>query len=227
MFVKMEKINSRKKHAALIPAYNEEKNIRKVVNTCFNYVSEVIVVNDKSIDKTLEELAKTSATVLNHKKNKGKGAALKTGFSYGRQNEIDYVITLDGDGQHRPEEIPLFTNAMKENYDLILGCRKIKGTNMPYIRKFANLSSSWLMSLQLSKKIPDSQCGFRAIKLKSLDNLELRLNKYDLESEIIQKMVKSNAKVGFVPISTIYNGEKSKVRQIVDPLRFVATLFRF
>jgi glycosyltransferase involved in cell wall biosynthesis len=218
----------KKSYAALIPTYNEEKNIREVVNRCFDYVPEVIVVDDGSIDKTLEQLALTKATVIRQEKNGGKGSALKRGFEYGREKGLDYMITLDGDNQHNPSEILRFVGlAETGDYDLILGCREMLGTDMPYVRRFANIASSWLISAKLGRWIPDSQCGYRALKIKALDGIDLQCNRYDLESEIIQKIIKQNGKIGLVPVSTIYGDETSKVRQIVDPLRFLASLFKF
>ena len=221
-------IKLNKKYAALIPTYNEEKHIKEVVDRCFDYVPEVVVVDDGSTDRTLEQLALTKATVIRQEKNGGKGSALKKGFEYGRQANIDYMITLDGDNQHSPSEILRFVGlAETGDYDLILGCREMLGTDMPYIRRFANMASSWLISAKLGRRIPDSQCGYRALKLKALDEIDLQCDRYDLESEIIQKIIKKSGKIGLVPVSTIYGDEISTVRQIVDPLRFLGSLFKF
>src|SRR3989344_212095 len=139
----------------LICAYNEEKNIRKVVDNCLKYIKKVIVVNDGSIDKTLFELKKTKAIIINHKKNKGKGAALKTGFNYGIKNKYDYLILMDGDGQHSPSEIPKFLKEINNNYDLIIGCRKKRHSKMPLIRRFTNFSTSLIISMKGKQWIKD------------------------------------------------------------------------
>jgi len=142
-----------KSYAAVIPAYNEERSIRKVVEGCFSYVPEVIVIDDGSTDKTLEQLASTKATVLKQVKNVGKGSALKRGFEYGKNKGIDYLITLDGDNQHNPAEILRFIGlAETGDYDLILGCREMIGTDMPFIRRFANVTSSWLIVQNLEEE---------------------------------------------------------------------------
>jgi len=169
----------------LICAFNEERNIRKVVNKSLMYVDDVIVVNDGSNDGTLKELGKTNAIVINHKVNRGKGAALKTGFKYAIKNRYDYLILMDGDGQHDPREIPKFIREIKKNYDLIIGCRRKRGSKMPHTRRFVNFSTSFLISVKVRQWIKDTQSGYRAIKIKTLKKLILKRKKYDLVSSLL------------------------------------------
>ncbi len=209
------------KIGVLICAYNEEKHIRKVINQCFKYIENIIVVNDGSKDKTLSEIKKTKALILNNTINKGKGFSLKKGFDYATSEEYDYLILLDGDGQHSPNEIPKFLREIRKNYDLIIGCRRKRGSEMPYLRRFTNFSSSVLISLRIKKWIKDTQSGYRAINLKSLKDMKLDKQGYDLETEIIFKMVKKEARIKSIPIKTIYGSEISSINPIKDTLKFL------
>jgi len=213
------------KIGTLICAYNEEKHIKKVANQCLKILKDTIVVNDGSKDKTLKELEKTKATIITYKENKGKGHALKTGFKYAAKNKFDYLILLDGDGQHDPKEISKFIKEIKRSQpDLIIGYRRKSKSKMPKRRKFANFTSSALISLKGKQWIKDSQSGFRAIKISSLKNLQLKKDKYDLETEIILKMMKQKAKISQIPIKTIYGDETSTVHPIKDTARFLRSL---
>lgn len=135
------------KIGVLICAYNEEKHIRKVVDNCLKQIKDVIVVEDGSKDNTLTELKKTKAKILRQKINKGKGEALRKGFNYGLRKKYDYLILLDGDGQHDPKEIPKFLEAIKGNPDLIIGCRTKRHSDMPYPRRVSNFVTSALISV--------------------------------------------------------------------------------
>ncbi len=211
----------------LICAYNEEKHIRKVVRKCLKHLKDVIVVNDGSSDKTLDELKKTRARIVTYKKNQGKGYALKKGFGYGKKNGFDYLILMDGDGQHDPAELPKFLKVIKEELpDLIVGCRRKRHSDMPKRRRFSNFSTSVLLSAKGRQWVKDTQSGYRAIKLSYLKNLKLKRKKYDLESEMLMKMMKQKAKIKCIPIKTIYGDEVSKIHPIKDTWRFFRALFR-
>ncbi len=214
------------KIGVLICAYNEEKHIKDVVEKCFKYLKDVIVVNDGSGDDTLNELKKTGAKIISYKENKGKGYALKKGFDYAIKNKFDYLILLDGDGQHNPKEIPKFLREINKGYDLIIGCRKKRHSDMPYIRRATNFLSSLLLSIKLKHKIKDTQSGYKAINLNFLKNIKLERKRYDLESEMLIKIIKQKAKVKCVTIETIYRDETSTIHPIKDTLRFFRVLFK-
>ncbi len=213
------------KIGALICAYNEEKHISEVVSKSLKHLKNVIVVNDGSSDNTLKELKKTKARIINFKKNQGKGVALRKGFQYAIRNKFDYLILLDGDSQHDPDEIPKFLEQIKAGYDLIIGSRKRRGSNMPYLRRFTNFSTSLLLSAKMRKWIKDTQSGYRAINVKFLKNLNLRREKYDLETELLIKVIRRGAKVTDVTIKTIYGDEKSSINPVRDTARFLSLLF--
>lgn len=219
------KIYFKMKLGVLICAYNEEKHIREVVNGCLRYIKEVIVVNDGSSDNTLKELKKTKAKIINHNKNKGKGESLKNGFNYAIKKGYEYLILMDGDGQHDPKEIPKFVKEINKGYDLIIGCRKKRHSKMPYYRRFTNFFSSLLISSKGKAWIKDTQSGYRAIRISFLKRIELKRKRYDLESEILMKMIKKRAKIKCISIKTIYGDEVSTIHPTKDTYRFFRTLF--
>lgn len=218
-------VKSKLKIAALICAYNEEKHIQKVTNQCLKQIKDVIVVNDGSRDSTLKEIKKTKAKIITYNKNQGKGAALKKGFSYATKNKFDYLILLDADGQHDPREIPKFIKIIeKEQPDLVIGCRKKRHSDMPYIRRATNFLTSLIISTKSGQYVKDSQSGYRAIKLSFLKKIKLKRKRYDLESEILLKMMNKEAKIRCISIKTIYKDETSTIDPIKDAARFVRAL---
>ncbi|MCH8329469.1 MAG: glycosyltransferase family 2 protein, partial [Nanoarchaeota archaeon] len=154
---------------AIIPAYNEEKRINKVIKETKKYVDNVIVVDDGSKDKTKDIAKKGKAVVLRHLVNLGKGAALKTGCDYAVKNKADIIIAIDADAQHDPNEIPKFLENIKK-YDVVLAYRK-PNKNMPFVLKFGNLFLNKTISFLYGIKIKDSQCGYRAFTAKAYKKL--------------------------------------------------------
>jgi len=217
-----------KKIALLIPAYNEEKHIDKVIKNCAIYHMDIIVVDDGSIDKTNDIIKRIKASgqyqliILKHKKNQGKGAALQTGFKYIIEKKYKGVITLDADAQHETLEINDFlTQIRKEQPDLIIGSRLQNHQGMPRIRFLTNLFTSWTISLFAGKRIDDTQSGFRYISSHLLKNIELRTKNFDTESEIILKAAWLGLKIKNIPISTIYHPDAvSKVNPFIDAFKF-------
>jgi glycosyltransferase involved in cell wall biosynthesis len=214
--------------AAVIPAYNEERNIAAVVQGVRPFVSVTVVIDDGSADNTSGAAEAAGAIVLRHKLNAGKGAALKTGFRYLADSGYDGAVTIDADGQHDPVEIPLFVAAAEQGYDMVIGNRMSNVSTMPFIRRFANHASSFLISLFLGQNVRDSQNGFRYYKLSSVLSLPLKADKYDLETEVIFKVGRAGYRIGWVPTRTIYRREaKSKINSLTDTLRFVGVLVRY
>ena len=169
-------------------------------------MESVYIVDDGSTDQTFREAKRAGANIIRHPKNRGKGAALKTGFV----NIIDHghaaVTVLDADGQHLPEEIPKFIEKFNEGYKFVMGRRDFKSPDVPLHRKIGNLSYSYLLSLVSGQKIYDSECGFRLYNadfLPQLINISA-LNGFSYESELLFKLAKSKTKIGWADISTIY-----------------------
>jgi glycosyltransferase involved in cell wall biosynthesis len=229
------------KICVLIPAYNESKRIGNSIPKILTLeeITEVIVVDDGSSDSTHEEAKKAGATVLRHEKNRGKGTALRTGFSYVKDKDFKAVITMDGDGQHNWHEIPLFIETFKKgSADVIVGSRmpacqnsagRHKCRSMPLIRYLTNRFTSFVTSLLGGCKVTDSQSGFRLISIDVLKKLELSSSNFEIESEVIIKAGRQGAKIKEIPISTIYladSTQKSRIHPLIDTLKFFRLVIR-
>jgi len=204
---------------ALIPAYNEEERIGKVVNKTLKYC-DVIVIDDGSMDDTGKRAEEKGAFVIKHEKNRGKGDALITGFNYALKNNYDIIITLDADGQHDPSEIPNFLKKI-DKYDIIIGARDFK--EMPFPRRISNTITTFLLSLRTHQSIGDSQSGYRLIKTDVLRGLDFKTERFILESELL---VRAKCRIGNVRIKTIYAGEKSHINNLRDTIKFIKFLIQ-
>jgi len=210
----------------VVPAYNEEKHIAGVVRGILKEKSELLVVDDGSMDSTYDILKGLSVPCLKEK-HKGKGAALKAGFRYALNNGFDWVITMDGDGQHDTGELPMFLRALRSNgTDLIIGSRTLDSSRMLVVRLLTNKSMSYLISRFSGVRLPDTQCGFRAIRCELLRRIKLTTSHYDMESELIIRAAKANFKITNVPVKSIYNGSKSSINKVTDTVRFFGLLWR-
>jgi len=210
---------------AVIPAYNEEKSLRSVVEGALARICDVLVINDGSTDSTSEVIKRLGVPYIDQK-HMGKGAALRAGFDYAVKKRYDWIITMDGDGQHDPGEIPVFIEAIRKNgTDLVVGSRMNDTREMPFVRKATNRLMSSLISSLAGCRIPDTQCGFRAIRCSVFKKVALKTSHFDTETELLIKAVRAEFKVSSVLISTIYNGSKSSVNKITDTARFVRLLW--
>lgn len=207
--------------AAVIPAYNEEQFIADVVSKVKKYADHVIVVDDGSTDQTAKAAAENGATVIVHEKNMGKWIALQDGFKEAIKR-ADIIVQLDGDGQHDPDEIPKFLEALKES-DVVVGYRSKKG--MPIIRKISNFITTTMLRLLFSLRVSDSQCGYRAYRKDALEKL-MNVNAKGFEGETASLILakRFGLKIGEVPIKTIYGEEKSKMKVTRDTYRFLKTV---
>ena len=159
------------KACVVMPTYNNGGTLRDVVERVLNYCTDVIVVNDGCTDNSAEILASFGQriTVVDYGRNRGKGYALKQGFKKAKQMGFDYVITIDSDGQHFPEDIPLFVKALEQHPGaLTVGSRNLKQENMPGKNSFANKFSNFWFKLQTWIDLPDTQTGYRLYPLKKL-----------------------------------------------------------
>lgn len=206
----------------LIPAYNEERLIGKFLSSIDFPRENIIVVDDGSSDNTSSVSESKGVNTIRHNINKGKGEAHRTGFDYAMKKGAEWVITMDADGQHSSEDIPLFTRAIdRKNWDIIIGERIISTRTMPFLRFLTNSATSFVVSLLCGKRVRDSQSGFRAVRVRLLSSLSLSTRNFQTESEIIIKAGRKGFKIGAVPIKTIYNDSKSYIRPFLDSVRFI------
>jgi len=163
--------------------------------------------------------------MLRHEKNIGKGAALRDGFAAARQMNLKKVIVIDADAQHRVSDADAFLE-VNGRYDMTIGERTDILSSMPLDRLLTNRTVNLVVSLLSGVRTTDVQCGFRYIDLKIFDKVCLRTNKYQTESEMVIKAARNKYKIGFVPVSTIYAGEKSYINPLVDTWRFINMALR-
>ncbi|WP_367883089.1 glycosyltransferase [Thermococcus peptonophilus] len=195
----------------IIPAYNEELTIGSVVALAKKY-GDVLVVDDGSKDRTSQVAQNAGAIVIRHEVNKGKGAALKTGFDYALSDGYDAVVTIDADGQHNPDEIPLLLKPiLDDKADLVIGSRYLngaKGGNIPLYRRLGLwvLNTTTNVSLNGTLKITDSQSGFRAINRKALGELmKISSDGYSMESYMLVHLAEKGVRIKEVPITVRYD----------------------
>jgi glycosyltransferase involved in cell wall biosynthesis len=217
---------------ALIPAFNEADVIAAVVREAKRYVGSVYVIDDGSRDGTGEVAENEGATCIRLGKNCGKGSALREGIQCIRSLDYEFVVFLDGDGQHRSADIPaLIEAARRQNADLVIGTRSFDRDRMPIERFFSNSVGSKVASLLVGQEIKDSQSGFRLIRMDRLRNLRLNGKKYEIEMEILIKMSLAGYRIVHAPVSTIYESDKarSKMNPVRDTIRICiwSLLYRF
>lgn len=185
----------------VIAALNEEQYIGQVVREARKY-GQVIVVDDGSTDKTASVVKKNKGLVISHKKNKGKGAAMRTGADYALSLGADLLVFMDGDSQHEASAIPTFLKAL-EKHDIVFGARK-RDKNMPFLYRFGNWFLSTCVRVLFGLRIHDSQGGFRAMTAETYKKIRWESNRYGVETEMIAHTRTYQLKYTEVPIKTIY-----------------------
>ncbi len=209
------------KGCALIPAYNEGQRIGAVVRDVAAVCPNVVVVDDGSPDDTADVARAAGATVLVHEVNKGKGAGLNTGFQHAREKGYEFVVTLDGDGQHAAGDIPAFIEAYAETgVPVIIGNRMADTATMPLIRRWTNRFMSWLLTRKMGQHVPDTQNGFRLYRTDVIPEMRVGTQGFSAESEILLELGARGVKMGTVPIQVIYGDEKSKIHPFRDTICF-------
>lgn len=215
---------------ALIPAHDEAARIGAVVEGAKRHVP-VLVVDDGSADDTAAIAEAAGARVIRQSPNQGKGAALRAGFAAALEEGVEAVITLDGDGQHDPAEIPTFlgTYAWRavdgRATELIVGRRNFR--RMPPVRRASNLLGSVVLSGALGRWIADNQSGYRLIGRRLMAAmLDSRDDGFAFEVEMIAVCLREKWPVDWVPIRTIYGGETSHIRPMQHLREFLSVTGR-
>ena len=214
--------------AAVIPAYQEEKHIGDVVRRTLLQLPNVVVVDDGSADRTAEEARKAGADVIVHAQNRGKGESIKSGFRYWLEHGSTYVIVLDGDGQHLPEEIDRFLAVASPSLaQLVIGTRMNDVREMPLVRRFVNGYMSRKISRVCRQNIPDTQCGFRMIHCSVIRDLLGGTERFDYETEMLIIASWAGYQIASVPITTVYSDEVSSIHPVRDTIRFFKLMRRY
>lgn len=196
--------------AIIIPAYNEEGSIKNVLGKIPKNVLGIkeiipIVVDDGSFDRTNGIASEETKYVARHLVNLGLGAALTTGFEAAKKLNCDIAVTLDGDGQHNPNDITkLVGPILNGQADIVIGTRMFDTKNMPFIKIFGNWVMNVITALVFQKWSSDTQSGMRALDKKALNKIKLHSVGYEISSEIIGEAKRAKLKLCEVPIETIY-----------------------
>lgn len=204
--------NEKPKIIAAIPAYNEEKYIRRIVQETRKYVNQVIVVDDGSTDGTARIAQESGAYVIKHITNQGYGGAIKTCLKTAMAYETDILVILDADGQHNPKEIPsVIQPILNGDADLVIGSRFLNKQNkVPCYRKFGINVITWLYNFGSYIKVTDAQSGFRAYSRRALQTLfPLESDGMSISMEILIKARNYRLRLNEVPISCLYHRESS------------------
>lgn len=185
------------KTLVIIPAYNEDKTIKKVIIEVQEYTRDILVINDGSIDNTKEILSTLAVNVINNKQNLGKGISLNLGFKYAIKQKYDSVIILDGDGEHDPKYIP--TLIKESNFsDIVFTQRKIFRNKRRFLlNRFATFWFKFFIP-----ELIDIYCGYKLIKVDLLKKINLYGNTFEIELEIILEAIKNHAKIKLIDIET-------------------------
>ncbi|MDT8371969.1 MAG: glycosyltransferase [Gammaproteobacteria bacterium] len=214
--------NHGSRYAIVIPAYNEEATIHDVVQRALNQCNKVIVVDDGSSDNTIARLDGLPVTIIKHETNQGKAASLWDGFMAAMAHDINFVITLDGDNQHSPEDIPLLIEKNKSHPDqIIIGARLADKSLIPAKRYYANKVANFWIAWAAGYPLSDSQSGFRLYPVALFDRLSISTSKncsFVFESEIIIKAAQRGIHSYPVPIPAVYaeNARPSHFRGVRD-----------
>lgn len=218
----MNMIDWKRQCAAVIPCCNEAGRITSVVTGARRHLPTVVVVDDGSADATAREAVVAGAVVVRQPARTGKGAALRAGWRWARENGFDWVLSLDGDGQHAPADMPgFFSSAERTGARLIIGNRMDHIAPMPWVRRWANRWMSRCLSNLTGTILPDSQCGFRLAHLDTLLRLPLAATGFVIESETLVAFLHAGERVEFIPIQVIYGPGRSKICPVRDTWRWM------
>lgn len=200
------------KCCVLIPTYNNAGTLQGVIDSVLEYTSHVIVVDDGSTDETPTILKQydDKIKVLVHQQNQGKGKALRNGFKYALNNDYDYAITIDSDGQHFAADLPAFLNEIEANPNsLVIGARNMTQENVPGKSSFGNKFSNFWYWVETGIKLDDTQSGYRLYPIRALEKTKFFTNKFEFEVEVIVKAAWRGIDVKNIPVKIHYEpGDK-------------------
>jgi glycosyltransferase involved in cell wall biosynthesis len=219
----------RSQTAAVIPAYQDEKHIGDIVRRTRAQLDDVLVIDDGSSDQTAKRARDAGAEVVMHDQNRGKGDAIKTGLEHCLSREVTWVILLDSDGQHLPEEIDRFLSAAARGTQptFLIGNRMNNVTGMPYIRRVVNRYMSRQISRVCKQEVPDTQCGFRMLNRQLVPELLGGGDRFDYDTEVLIIVSRKGYQIESVPITTVYTDQVSKIRPLRDAIRFLKLMWRY
>src|ERR1044071_6843966 len=229
----------RSQTAAVIPAYQDEKHIGDIARRTRERLDHVLVVDDGSTDQTEQRAREAGAEVIVHSQNRGKGEAIKTGLAHWlgvvnpsrleQNSQIEWVILLDSDGQHLPEEIDRFlaTAATATRPTFFIGTRMNDVARMPFIRRVVNRYMSSCISRVCGQNIPDTQCGYRMLDRQLVPDMLGGRHRCDYDTGLRIIASRKGYRIESVPITTVYTDQVSKIHPVRDALRFLKLMWRY
>ena len=212
-----------------IPAYNEEIKINDVVKKSLPYADKVIVCDDGSTDDTAALAKKAGAVVISHEKNQGYGATISTLFDYCRKNNAEIMVTLDGDGQHNPDQIPDLINViLKHKVDVVIGSRSLKDDkDLPSYRKTGIKIITSTINSATNLKVTDSQSGFRAYSKEAIDQIYPTESGMAVSTEILVKISNNGLSLAEVPITVSYIGDTSTEHPVTHGTHVIGSTLKY
>jgi len=230
------------KYVLITPAHNEERFITKTLDSMVAQTAlpeRWVIVDDGSTDHTAQRAREAGAEVIVHAQNQGKGEAIKTGLSHwlgaanqssgGQDRQITWVILLDSDGQHLPEEIDRFLLAAASvtGPTFFIGNRMNNVAGMPFIRHVVNRFMSNQISRVCGQTIPDTQCGYRMLDRRLIPEMLGGGHRFDYDTEALIIASRTGYRIESVPITTVYTDQVSKIHPVRDALRFFKLMRRY
>jgi glycosyltransferase involved in cell wall biosynthesis len=214
-----------------LPCYNEEVAIGSLVVRASQYADRVVVLDDGSTDKTAEVARLTGADVLVHSANSGKGAALRDLFAYATQCGVDILVSLDGDGQHNPDDIPkLIRPLMLDEADIVIGSRYLNGdsSETPRYRRFGQMVLDKFTRLGFSRdvNVTDTQSGFRAFSMKAAGTFKFGTDQMAVDSEMLMDAAKAHLRIKEVDINVRYDVGQSSAHPVAHGLQVLVGVLR-
>jgi glycosyltransferase involved in cell wall biosynthesis len=195
------------KCCVIIPTYNNEKTLEKIILDTLLYTNKIIVVNDGATDSTAQilEQFKNEITIITHPVNSGKGMALRNGFKTAVEKGYDYAITIDSDGQHFPSDLEKFLDKIRHQPgSLIIGERNMDSENVPGGSSFGNKFSNFWFRVETGIKLPDTQSGYRLYPVKRLQKINFFSPRFEFEIEVIVRAAWRGIPVISIPVKIFY-----------------------
>ncbi|MBC8311227.1 MAG: glycosyltransferase family 2 protein [Candidatus Marinimicrobia bacterium] len=202
----------------LIPSYNDNNHLPELIQRIQAHSNlSILVIDDGSIEPVI--LSDDTIIMIRNESNLGKGATLTKGFEYASQHGFSHVISIDSDLQHPPERVNDFSE-YDERFDLVCG-QRIIDSSMPLHRRISNKLTSKIISILCGQTVYDSQCGYRRYSVEAVLDTKCAENGFQFESEILIRLSRKGARIGHVPIPTIYGDESSSIHNIQDTFKFI------
>jgi glycosyltransferase involved in cell wall biosynthesis len=214
--------------AVLIPVHNGGDRLARVLGELSSLPVAIWVADDGSTDGSPERSAAAGARVVALPERRGKGAALRRGLK-----EIlaagppEWILFMDGDGQHLASEVPRFLEAMAGPCDFLTGDRMEQAEAFPGHRRVTNRAGSRILKWMSGNAVPDTQCGFRAVRSSLIAGIPLESDGYEIETEILLKVFRQGARWRAVPVSAVYDGQESHFRPVADTFRICMAALRY